>query len=331
MPKISVIVPVYKVEPYLHRCVDSILAQTFTDFELILVDDGSPDNCGKICDEYAEKEARVHVIHQENGGLSAARNAGIDWAFANSSSEWLSFVDSDDWVNSKFLSELYAAANNTGSRVSSCTFIRATEFREYAIEPVALEVLQWDSYYLKDPVNGAVAWNKLYEKRLFEKMRYPVGKIHEDEFLTYKVLCQAEKVANILYPLYYYYQNAESIIKRPFSLKRLDGIEALNEQRAFFKTNNYQALYYSRTREVFRRSQLYKQKIKTLEEQDLITKRAIRRLNVLMRSILRKDGKALFPKNENRWLYDQAFPVDSWLYWTARGIINKVKKVVGNG
>ena len=106
MPTISVIVPVYKVEKYIHRCVDSILSQTFTDFELILVDDGSPDNCGKICDEYAEKDIRIHVIHQENGGLSAARNAGIDWVFANSDSEWITFIDSDDWVHPEYLERL---------------------------------------------------------------------------------------------------------------------------------------------------------------------------------------------------------------------------------
>ena len=107
MPVISVIVPVYNVEKYLHRCVDSILAQTFTDFELILVDDGSPDNCGKICDEYAEKDSRIHVIHKVNGGLSDARNAGLDWAFANSNSEWVTFIDSDDWVDKYYLEYLY--------------------------------------------------------------------------------------------------------------------------------------------------------------------------------------------------------------------------------
>ena len=98
MANISVIVPVYKVEAFLNRCVDSILCQTYEDFEIILVDDGSPDTCGALCDEYARKDGRVHVIHQENGGLSAARNTGIDWAFANSTSRWLAFVDSDDWV-----------------------------------------------------------------------------------------------------------------------------------------------------------------------------------------------------------------------------------------
>ena len=114
---ISVIVPVYKVEKYIHRCIDSILAQTFSDFELILVDDGSPDNCGRICDEYALKDNRIHVIHKENGGLSDARNAGIDWAFEHSDSEWITFIDSDDWVHKKYLESLINGAINTNSDV----------------------------------------------------------------------------------------------------------------------------------------------------------------------------------------------------------------------
>lgn len=93
-PKISIIVPVYEVEPYIHKCVDSILAQTFTDFELILVDDGSPDNCGEICDEYEENDSRIRVIHKENGGPSSARNAGLNIA----KGDYIGFVDSDDWI-----------------------------------------------------------------------------------------------------------------------------------------------------------------------------------------------------------------------------------------
>ena len=105
--KISVIVPIYNVEPYLRRCIDSILAQTHVNFELILVDDGSPDHCGEICDEYAMHDDRIVVIHQKNCGVAAARNAGIDWTFANSDSEWLTFVDSDDYIHPEYLERLY--------------------------------------------------------------------------------------------------------------------------------------------------------------------------------------------------------------------------------
>ena len=127
MPTISIIVPVYKVENYIHRCVDSILGQTYADFELILVDDGSPDNCGAICDDYAAKDSRVVVIHQENGGLSAARNAGIDWVLANSNSQWLTFIDSDDWVNKTYLESLLEVADEEDSLISVCNFLTASK------------------------------------------------------------------------------------------------------------------------------------------------------------------------------------------------------------
>ena len=120
MPSISVIVPIYMVEPYLRRCVDSILAQTFPDFELILVDDGSPDNCGQICEEYARLDRRVLVIHQENRGLSAARNAGIDWVMANSDSSWITFVDSDDWIHPNMLKHLFELNRDHGTQISAC-------------------------------------------------------------------------------------------------------------------------------------------------------------------------------------------------------------------
>ena len=120
MSQISVIVPVYKVEAYLPACIDSILAQTFTDFELILIDDGSPDHCGTICDEYAKKDVRIHVIHQENGGLSAARNAGIDWVFKNSDSQWITFVDSDDMIISGMLERLRSVILITKADVCTC-------------------------------------------------------------------------------------------------------------------------------------------------------------------------------------------------------------------
>ena len=126
MANISVIVPVYKVEEFLSRCVDSILCQSYPDFEVILVDDGSPDRSGQMCEDYARQDSRIHVIHQENGGLSAARNSGIDWAFAHSDSRWLAFVDSDDWVHPDFLKVLYETAEQTLCKISVCDFFRTS-------------------------------------------------------------------------------------------------------------------------------------------------------------------------------------------------------------
>ena len=182
---ISVIVPIYKVEKYLHRCIDSVLAQTFTDFELILVDDGSPDNCGKICDEYAEKDNRIHVIHKENGGLSDARNAGIDWAFANSDSEWITFIDSDDWIHPKYLETLYNAVKETGCEISICGYEETTGDSP-KVDDINLQavIVSTEDFFCEHNVNAVVAWGKLYKKELFREIRYPVGKLHEDEFNT---------------------------------------------------------------------------------------------------------------------------------------------------
>ena len=236
MPLVSVIVPVYNVEHYRCRCVDSILAQTFTDFELILVDDGSPDNCGVICDEYAEKDNRIHVIHQENGGLSAARNAGIDWAFANSDSQWLAFVDSDDWVHPEYLAYLYRAVQENDVKVSVCGYHETAE-RDIAHEDMEYQAqtLPWEDLFLKQNLKAILAWNKLYAKELFQGLRYPVGKTHEDEFLTYKLISQHPKLALVYCDLYYYYINMDGISRRPFSLKRMDRIEACLERLTFFR------------------------------------------------------------------------------------------------
>ena len=124
MSEISVIVPVYKVEQFLHRCVESILRQSFYNFELILVDDGSPDSCGEICDAYAAGDNRIHVIHQKNGGLSAARNTGIDYVMKSSDSHWIAFVDSDDWIHPDYLKVLYTTAQKTCCKISACGFFR---------------------------------------------------------------------------------------------------------------------------------------------------------------------------------------------------------------
>lgn len=330
MPRISVIVPVYKVEPYLRRCVDSILAQTFTDFELILVDDGSPDNCGAICDEYAAKDARIHVIHQKNGGLSAARNAGIDWAFANSDSQWLSFIDSDDWVHPCFLEYLYRAVSESGSSVSACNFIRVEEQQEeYPAMPFGYHMEMWDSFYIADWGRGVVACCKLYAKELFEGLRYPVGRINEDEFLTYKILERAANVAVLDADLYYYYQNPEGIIKSGFTIKKLDGIVALREQCRYARKKSYSALHLECQRRLLRRCVRYltsSDEIETLSNAE--KKKCQQYHRAILREVLLISGKDIAPLRSYRWYYELAFPKTAWLFWSLIGIKNRVKRMV---
>lgn len=244
MPHISVIVPVYNVEKYLHRCVDSILAQTFSDFELILVDDGSTDNCGKICDEYAKKDNRIHVIHKDNGGLSDARNAGIDWAFANSDSEWITFIDSDDWIHPKYLEALYKAAEETGCKISISGYEETTGNSPVVEENSLLGVtVNTEDFFCEHNVNAVIACAKLYKKVLFKEIRYPIGKLHEDEFTTYKVLFKNDTCAFIDQPLYYYFYNIESIMKSKWTPKRLDAIEALYSRMGFFQKHHFLFAY----------------------------------------------------------------------------------------
>lgn len=309
MPQISVIVPVYKVEAYLHRCVDSILAQTFRDFELILVDDGSPDRCGEICDDYKKHDVRIHVIHQANGGLSAARNAGIDWALANSDSTWLAFVDSDDWVHPQYLECLYRAVRENNVKISICEYAETEEktaFDKPLYEP---QIWAWDQFFMERNVSAVVAWNKLYAKELFIGLRYPVGKIHEDEFLTYKLLIRAERIIYLSDTLYYYYQNSQGITKSQFNLKRLDAIEALEARLDFIseKQNKavkkycvnsflYAGIHYALK---LRKAEYIPSGIRMQAEKDIQRK---------VRRVLIRYGFRYAPPWKKLWYYDFAFP-----------------------
>ena len=241
MSTISVIVPVYKVEKYLKRCIDSILNQTFKDFDLILVDDGSPDNCPNICDEYAKKDTRIFVIHKENGGLSDARNTGIEWALKNSNSEWLTFIDSDDWVHFQYLDILYNVVLKYDVLISSCAMKRVKEdldeendIKEYRVELASLESLVMRGFTY-DEFNIAVACGRLYKKELWREIRFPFGRLHEDEFTTHKLLCFCKKIAVISEKLYFYFQNDNGIMGTSLTSKRLlDQLEGFETQVNIF-------------------------------------------------------------------------------------------------
>lgn len=310
MAEISVIVPVYKVEPYLRRCVDSILAQTFTDIEVILVDDGSPDGCPAICDEYARQDGRVKVIHQQNGGLSAARNAGVDWVFANSDSQWISFVDSDDWVHPQFLEYLYRAVVENNVKISICgikrisTFFAADDITPYNFHSVENSM----DFYCEHYFEGTVAWNKLYSKEVFFQARYPVGKLHEDVFLTYKLLFNAKKVAYVDGCLYYYYHNNNGIINSPYSPRRLDEVEAFEQQLYFFKTQNMQKNYNICEKKLI---YVYAAHIKELcAIGDIRHKELRNKLKPLLYKHIR-DIKF----SQNIYIYEAAYPKALCIYW----------------
>ena len=223
---ISVIVPIYKVEEYLPACIDSILAQTHQDFQLILVDDGSPDRCGAICDEYAAKDSRIVVIHQENGGISAARNAGIDWVFANSKSRWLNFTDSDDRMSAVCLQTLYEHALESGADIVTTGGQIFTDDAELVSAPnhvvsvrtmtgreACYDILGGENFYLN------YVWGKLFRRELFETARFEQGKIYEDEALMTKMLYHTQKVTRLRSWLYHYRQREGSCIHSVFTIQ----------------------------------------------------------------------------------------------------------------
>lgn len=235
MCKISVIVPVYNVEPYLRRCVDSILNQTFSDFECILVDDGSPDGCPAICDEYAEKDSRVKVIHKKNGGLSDARNVGLDKA----NGKYVSFIDSDDWIHPQMLEILYKGLMDNNVLISICEYKLVEHQEPYtAVTEPIFEKRYGMDFLITNNIIAVIACSKLYDKRLFDGIRYPYGKWHEDEFVTYKLLYKAETIAYTVKPLYFYFQNENGITKSAYTTKHLDALDAMEERDKFLKQHN---------------------------------------------------------------------------------------------
>lgn len=242
---ISVIVPIYKVERFLNDCIESIINQTYTNLEIILVDDGSPDKCGLICDNYAKEDKRIVVIHKENGGLSDARNAGIEVA----KGAYLCFIDSDDKVRKDFVEKLYIGITTNEADLCLCGIDRIDE-NDNILDEITpqYEVGVTDGRMLvkslKDfQTSNIVAWNKIYRRDLFKNLRYPKGKLNEDEFVTYKILYACKRVTIIPENLYHYRKVQGSIMNSQFTEKRLEFLDAYKERISYFKEKEDYELY----------------------------------------------------------------------------------------
>ena len=264
-PKISVIVPVYKVEEYLERCVDSIINQTYKNLEIILVDDGSPDLCPVMCDKYAERDSRITVIHKENGGLSDARNFGIDAA----SGEYIAFVDSDDYINENYIEKLSEAMHKDNADISLCSLLVVDEKGKKLStdisndSPLSNEVITGrEVLERRYEFNGwyyVVVWNKLYKRDIFDTIRFPYGKVHEDEFVFHKIMYNCKRVSVINERLINYVRRDFSIMKTKNLTKTMDKSESLYNRLMFYREKdagilidktaydsfkcNYEALY----------------------------------------------------------------------------------------
>ncbi len=243
---ISVIIPVYNAEKYLPKCIESVLSQTYTDIELILVDDGSPDNSGKICDEYALKDSRIRVIHQKNGGQSSARNAGLDIA----TGEFISFVDSDDYIDSNMLQVLYESLVQNNADISGCclkcvdengnrttdSFLKAfDETKIFDKNQLIYNITHYGDYY----TNFVVVCSKLYKREVFSKLRFIEGRIHEDEMIVHHIYLSISKAVIIPNEYYYYLRHSGTTTSAPFSIKRLDAAYAFYDRYITLNSNGF--------------------------------------------------------------------------------------------
>lgn len=228
---IDIIVPIFNVESFLFRCLNELFFQLFVDFQLILVDDGSFDSSGEICDEYILKDSRIIIIHKNNGGLSDARNIGLNWTYSRDDSEWITFIDSDDWVHPLYLEALYNAVKDSGLKISSCNIKRTSQYGIDNIVNTGYTIESAEDVYTqfgKKALSYAVA--RLYHRSLFEKIRFPKGKLFEDVFTSYKVFLSVDKIAYVEAPLYYYFYNENGIVHQKWSPKRMDEFDAYEEQ-----------------------------------------------------------------------------------------------------
>ena len=254
---VSVIVPIYKVEAYLEKCIKSIQNQTYRDLEIILVDDGSPDSCGAICDAYAKDDARIKVVHKENGGLSDARNKGLDIA----SGDYILFVDSDDFIHPRMAEILFNNLQAADADIAVCGFKQVEETDEVVFPNFIRGVSTADKNRIEDTENAeifegqaimnnlqyknlltVVAWNKLYKAEIFKHLRYPKGRIHEDEFLIHHVLHLCSRIVYIKNELYYYLTRTDSIMGEVKFVGVKDVWTAYEERLAFLQKHGYEEM-----------------------------------------------------------------------------------------
>lgn len=236
---ISIVIPVYNVEKYLNNCVYSVCNQTYQNLEIILVDDGSTDKSGEMCDAFAKTDERIKVVHKKNGGLSDARNVGIDIAMG----KFIMFVDSDDYITNYAVDYLYKLIKETGANIS----VGKLEVTKKLTSEGILHIGQIYTYTNKEAVGQLLYANlfstsapaKLYERNLFENIRFPVGKLHEDLYTIYKIMDKAHKVVYGSELVYFYYHRTGSITASKFSAKRLDAIDALNQLKTDINISEY--------------------------------------------------------------------------------------------
>ena len=281
--KISVIIPVYNVEKYLKQCLESILEQTYKNLEIILIDDGTKDSSGMICDDYAKKDNRIKVIHQKNMGLSGARNTGLK----NSTGDLITFVDSDDFIDNKMFETMLLSIKENDADIVECGTIFCDENGNYIRDNTLNEVkIYKNEYQIKELLMNeditTTSWGKLYKRKLFKNFEFPLGKYHEDTFTTYKLLHISKKTIVLNQSFYHYRQVNGSIMNSNFSLKHLDAIEATLERSKFIEKNYPEYKKYDYANIVYSCCKVYERILLS----DFYDKKIIKNLQNLIRKYL---------------------------------------------
>lgn len=326
MSKISVIVPIYNAEFYLSRCVGSILNQTFTDFDLILVNDGSRDRSPLLCNEYKLKDRRIHVIHQENGGPSIARNKGIDYAFSQSDSKYLVFVDSDDYLHPQFLEYMYYAAEKNMVEISMCQhkYISANEKLENVelYEGCLTSEINAEKLMISHSNSFNYVWGKLYAKDCFKTLRYPENVYFgEDNLIIFKAMFESNRIMFIENVLYYYFYTGTGITKSPWTPKSLDVFKGIKVQLNYYAERGYGKAY-KKEMELYIQQYAYQiHRIKEDKENFEKNKFYMKEMRQQMKMLL---SKSKFYSVQNQFYWYEA------LYPRRAKIISLLKKIKRN-
>lgn len=324
MPEISIIVPVYNVEKYIRRCLDSILTQTFTDWECILVDDGSPDNSGMICDEYAAKDSRFKVIHKENGGQAIARNMALDIVIG----EYIAFVDSDDCIHKNYLDTLYHNAVTHNAQISVCGYRDFTDNIPSDISVnTALTVSNGKDFLThcfmdNIPKKPWVLWDKLWHRSCFENVRMPEGRINEDNAVVYKILYETQTIVDCSDEMYYYFYNTSGTVNQTFRKKNLDWLLVPQEMIEYFKEKKDKVLedkankiYLGALVDCYLKTQQY------IGDKQILTELK----DALQKQVNTEQKKYPITIETHPQIFEILHPTYSKLYWTKKGLSHKLK------
>lgn len=327
MAQITVMMAAYNSAPYIARALESLLHQTFADFDVIVADDGSTDGTGAIADSYAEKDSRVHVLHQKNSGVCVTRNNCLDWAYAHSDSQWLIYVDSDDWTHPEMLERMLHAAQENHVKICVCGY-QETTGEDPVIRPEELEPVCWPTmdYYQQDYVNAIMTCCKLYHKSCYEKIRHPLDNYFDDEFVSHKMLYAQEKIVVLPAPLYAYFINNTGLTKKKWTPKLLDAWVAYEEQIAFFAQKGRQDLVQFRYRGYLENALVNLENAMQAENtpENIRARKKIRRR---IRSLLRRmwHSGCIDFRLDFDILYDY-YPLTTKLYRAWRELVEKLGK-----